>query len=110
MNQRKIREKRKQKYIRLIDNIALEIGIAFTFKPYWKDKLNSLLSKGAISISYKDKRHLPEYIKKEIIRSKLSFSVKLLSPKNNQDYSQIIFEFSSKEFPEITSKTEINCK
>lgn len=111
MNRSKIKKKRKQKYIKFIDNIAFEIGIAMALNSYWKNKLNTLLSEGVIDISYKDKKYLPEYIKKEIVRSKLSFSVKLLSSKNSEDNDKIIFEFSSKEFPQITSKVEIaNCK
>lgn len=107
MNQSKINKKRKQKYINLIDYIAFEMGIALVSDFYWKNKLNTLLSNGRLNISYKDKNHLPEYIKKDIARNKLRFSVKLLSPKNNEDDSKIILEFSSKEFSQITSKAEI---
>lgn len=103
MNKSKIRKKRKQKYIMLIDNIALEIGIAFVSDFYWKNKLKTLLSAGILSISYKDKKHLPEYIKKEIICNRLGFSVK--SPENS---GSAVFELSSKEFPQITAKITIS--
>lgn len=107
MNRSKIKKKRKQKYIELINNIALEMAIAFCSDSYWKRKFDILLLENNIDISYKDKKYLPKYIKKEIVRSKLSFSVKLLSPKNNKDSNQAILEFSSKEFPQVTSKAEI---
>lgn len=65
-----------------------------------------MLLENTIDIS-KDKKHLPEYIKKEIVHNKLRFSVKLLSPKNDKDNNQTILEFSSKEFPRITYETKI---
>lgn len=102
MNKSKIQKKRKQKYIMLIDNIALEIGIAFVSDFYWKNKLNALFSMGILKISYKDKNHLPECIKKEIVRNKLVFSAKIL--KNYGNSSSVIFELSSKEFPQITAQ------
>ena len=107
MNKSKIKKKRQQKYIELINNIALEMAIAFCSDYYWKGKLDALLLENTIDISYKDKKHLPEYIKKEIVHNKLRFSVKLLSPKNNKDNNQTILEFSSKEFPRITYEAKI---
>ena len=107
MNKSKIKKKRQQKYIELINNIALEMAIAFCSDSYWKREFDTLLLENTIDISYKDKKHLPEYIKKEIVHSKLRFSVKLLSPKNDKDNNQTILEFSSREFPRITSKSKI---
>lgn len=66
-----------------------------------------MLLESTIDISYKDKKHLPEYNKKEIVHSKLRFSVKLLSPKNDKDNNQTILEFSSKEFPRVTYEAKI---
>lgn len=111
MNKSKIKKKRKQKYIEVISYIAFEIDIAFCTDSYWKRKLDTLLLENTIDISYKDKKYLPEYIKKEIVRNKLRFSVKLLSPNNSKDNNQTILEFSSKEFPQITSEAKItNCQ
>lgn len=36
MNKSKIKKKRQQKYIELINNIALEMAIAFCSDYYWK--------------------------------------------------------------------------
>lgn len=107
MNKSKIKKKRQQKYIELINNIAFEMTIAFCLDSYWKRKFDILLSENTVDISYKDKKHLPEYIKKEIVHSKLRFSVRLLSPKNSKDNNQTIFEFSSKEFPRINLEAKI---
>ena len=47
----KINKKRQQKYIELINNITLEMAIAFCSDYYWKGKLDALLLESTIDIS-----------------------------------------------------------
>ena len=100
MNHRKRKKHRKNLYINLIDDAALEISIDHQ----WRKKLFSLPYGVPVDISYRNAGELPEYIRGDILRYRLEFqAMRVDSCPVYFDDGFVVFMFGSKEYPQVVS-------
>ena len=82
----------------LIEDVALEISNDY----YWRKLLFDSSYNVEYNLTYKKPQLIPKYIRKEICENRLEFSVlKVKFCPEYFDDGLVIFEFKSKEFPNI---------
>lgn len=90
-------DKRKKLYIKIIEDVALEISIS----SFWRKQIFES-DKKPIRISFSDVQFLPEYIKEVITKNELSFVAKVVDECDERfDDGMIIFMFYSEEYPDV---------
>lgn len=90
---------KKKIYEELIDDVAMEISISAS----WRHRI-FVSSKTPISISGADGNDLPEYVRDDIIRNDLSFTVQVVDECDADfDEGMIVFRFSAEEYPDVVA-------
>ena len=98
MNKRQKKKIRKRNHQTAIENVALEISLA----PSWRKRLFSNPYETKFEISYHKPEDIPAYIRTIIIRFQLEFYVsKVSSCCEKFDSGFEVFKFESKEFPKV---------
>ena len=98
MNRRQKKKYRKKLYIKVIEDVALEISLS----AMWRKRIFDALYEEEFIISYSNPNELPKYVKQEIVYNKLEFGVvKTKKCSEYFDEGMVIFKFYPLEYPKL---------